>query len=100
MNGPTNKILLLLASLTADVAREVKSYRKLTELAPGPEAASRAAQFQLVPHQLETQLGQAVATGLQISAVLQESFTTVNKRLATQKPTPFNRISSRILNQR
>jgi hypothetical protein len=84
MESVTNKTLPQLASLTADLARQVKWYREhFGEIAPSPESASQAEQFQLPLRQLETTVGNPSVSDQQISEALHRFLATISTLLGT-----------------
>ena len=84
MDGVTNKILIQLASLTADLARQVKWYRKhFGEIAPSPDSASQVERFQLPLRQLETTVGNPAVSDQQTAAALHKFLATINTLLET-----------------
>jgi hypothetical protein len=84
MDSATNKILIQLASLTVDLARQIKPYRKhFGEITPSPDSASQAEQFQLPLRQLETSLYHPELTDQQTAAALKEFLATISTLLGT-----------------
>jgi hypothetical protein len=83
MDNATNKILIQLASLTADLACQIKPYRKhFGEIVPTPDSLSQAEQFQLPLRQLETTLENPSVADQQVSAALHKFLATISTLLA------------------
>jgi hypothetical protein len=83
MDNATNKPLLQLASLTADLAWQAKWYREhFGEIAPSPESV-QAEQFQLPLRQLETTVGNPAVADQPVAAALHKFLATISTLLET-----------------
>ncbi len=84
MDSAMNKVLIQLASLTADLAWKIKWYRKhFGEIASSPDSVSQVERFQLPLRQLETTMENPSVKDQHIGTALHKFLATVNTLLKT-----------------